>query len=55
MFGGKVLTQEEFQKIYKYVLDGTFETARKRVKNYWMTDVRKMVKEYSRISAGLFV
>lgn len=55
MFGGKVLTQEEFQKIYKYVLDGTFETARKRVKNYWMTDVRKMVKEYSRISAGLLV
>lgn len=53
MFGGVKLTQEQFQKIYQYVLDGTFETARKRIKRHWILNVRKDLKKYSRISVGL--
>lgn len=55
MFGGYTPSREEFQKIYRYVLDGTFEKARKRVKRYWITDVRKLLEPYSRISLGLIV
>lgn len=55
MFGDYTLTQEEFQKLYRYILDGTFERARKRIKWYWITDVRKQLKQYSRISVGLIV
>lgn len=53
MFGGQDLTQEQFQKIYKYILDGTFERAGKRMKRYYILDVRKQLKKYSRISVGL--
>lgn len=53
MFGEYDLTQEEFEKIYKYILDGTFEYTAKRMKHYWITDVRKQLKEYSRISVNL--
>lgn len=53
VFGGYTLTQEQFEKIYQYILNGTFERMRKRIKQYWFTDVRKQLKEYSRISVNL--
>lgn len=53
MFGGFDLTQEQFQKMYQYILDGTFERLGKRMKRNWFLSVRKQLKKYSRMSVGL--
>lgn len=53
MFGGYTLSSKDFNLMYQYVLDGTFYETHKRMKWYWLSDIRKKLKPYSRITMGL--
>lgn len=55
VFGNHHLSAEKFQKIYKYVLDGTFVNTNRRLRKYYIEDVRKKLKPYSRIAMDLII
>lgn len=50
IFGGIQLTQEQIQKKYQYLIDGTFDTNFEALKEEWFLNTRKILSPYSRIA-----
>lgn len=50
IFGGIELTQEQIQRKYQYLIDGTFDKNFESLKEEWFLNTRKILAPYSRIA-----